>query len=164
MLFRGMELATAARLIETGIEKNKIQTWTDLGAGSGMFTNALSKLLPNGSTIIAVDQKPSKINVANGIHLRTIAGDFTKLDLEKVDGIVMANSLHYVQNQQAFIEKLATKTNRLILVEYNTDRGNQWVPYPISFNKLTSFVEATQIGSEPSQYHKEGIYSALILF
>jgi len=160
-----MESDAAVRLIEKGVVKENIQTWADLGAGSGMFTQALSKLLPAGSTIIAVDQKASKISVANGIQLRTITGDFTKLDLGNVDGIVMANSLHYVQHQQDFIRKISTKTSSLILVEYNTDRGNQWVPYPISFNKLRSYYpNAKQIGEEPSQYHKEGIYSALILF
>jgi ubiquinone/menaquinone biosynthesis C-methylase UbiE len=160
-----MELNAAVSLIQNGIPNSTTpQTWADLGAGSGMFTQALSKLLPDGSSIIAIDQKPSKINVTKGINLRTITGDFTKLDLEKVDGIVMANSLHYVQHQQTFIEKLSTKTDRFILVEYDTDKSNQWVPYPLSFNRLSSFVKANKIGFEPSQYHKEGIYAALILF
>jgi hypothetical protein len=31
---------------------------------------------------------------------------------------------------------------RLVVVEYDADRGNPWVPYPLSFRKLTSVAPA----------------------
>lgn len=161
-----MELDTALKLLEKGIsETDNIQTWADLGAGSGLFTTALAKLLPHGSSIIAIDKKLSKIASSNGVDIQARTGDFLDLDFGKVDGVVMANSLHYVKDQQAFLQRLATKTSRLVLVEYDTDRANQWVPYPVSFNKLRSYrPNAKQIGEEGSLYHKEGMYSALVLF
>lgn len=149
------------RLIEKGIEKEKVQTWADLGAGSGRFTTALSNLLPKGSSIMAIDKKPSNISIPN---VKTRTGDFLDLDFENTDGILMANALHYVKDQKDFIDRLSKKTKRLILVEYDTDRKNQWVPYPISFNKLKSlFPNAERIGHAPSQYHAEGMYSALLI-
>ena len=57
-----------------------------------------------------------------------------------VDGILMANALHYVRDKAAFIEKLKKylKTSgELIIVEYDTVRQNRWIPYPITFEKLT---------------------------
>jgi hypothetical protein len=160
-----MESDVAVGLIENGIPKDKIQTWADLGAGSGFFTQALSKLLPTGSSIVVVDKKIIPIKVANGIGTRTIAGDFLEVDFGKPEGILMANALHYVKDQQRFLAKLATKTKRLILVEYNIESSNQWIPYPITFDKLRSlWPNAKLMSHAPSSYHKQGIYSALLLF
>jgi ubiquinone/menaquinone biosynthesis C-methylase UbiE len=157
-----MEIKEAVKLIEKGVSKETIQSWADLGAGSGLFTKALSTLLPEGSSIVAIDKKVLKID-GPGITTRT--SNFLDLDFENADGVVMANSLHYVKDHEDFLQKLSAKTKRLILVEYNTDRANQWVPYPISFNKLkTIYPDAKQIGEHSSQYHSAGMYSALILF
>lgn len=165
-----MELATAIKLIEKGITSREKQTWADLGAGGGLFTNALSTLLPKGSSVIAIDRKPGKITVAEGIQLEIEAGDFTELPAlvfntnARLDGVLMANALHYVKDQQDFLKKLSTKTKQLIIVEYNNDNANTWVPYPISFVKLRSFYSAELLAKAPSQYSSEGMYSALISF
>jgi ubiquinone/menaquinone biosynthesis C-methylase UbiE len=159
-----MELQTAIRLIEGGISNNGIQAWIDLGAGAGLFTNALSTLLPKGSSITAIDKKLSHITVTEGIQLKMIKGDFTNLDFPNTDGILIANAFHYVKDQGNFLKSLKTKTSRLILVEYNTDKGNAWVPYPISFNKLQSIAAAKLLAKASSQYQANGMYSALILF
>lgn len=157
-----MELATAIHLIEKGITSTGKQTWADLGAGSGLFTNALSTLLPKGSTILAIDKKPSKITVAEGIQLQTKTGDFLKMDLGSVDGVLMANSLHYVKDQKDLLDRLSAKV--VLIVEYDTNKGNPWVPYPISFQKLESMTKAKLLARVPSQYNAEGMYSALISF
>ncbi len=158
-----MEIDVAVKLIERGILRDKVQRWADLGAGSGLFTKALSKILPAGSSILAVDKKISSITVDKHINLQTKNADFLSIDLGDRDGILMANSLHYVKDQQEFLKKV--KAERLILVEYDTDKGNQWVPYPISFKKLRSiYPSAELIGQTSSAYQKDGIYSALLLF
>jgi hypothetical protein len=57
---------------------------------------------------------------------------------------------------------------RLILVEYNADRGNPWVPYPLSYPTWeelayrNGFTEVQFLESVPSSFLKE-IYSALAL-
>ncbi|MEJ0031060.1 MAG: class I SAM-dependent methyltransferase [Bacteroidota bacterium] len=146
------------------IPTSSIQTWTDLGAGSGLFTNALSQLLPKGSTITAIDKSKSKIEVAAGINLVTKVGDFVTMGLEETDGVLMANSLHYVKDQKQFLNSLKKITKRVVLVEYNMDNPNAWVPYPISFNTLRSIIDAKLLAETPSQYQPRGIYSALISF
>lgn len=160
-----MELTEAIQLIGKGVRSDQKQTWVDLGAGSGLFTKALAALLPKGSSITAIDKNVSKISPGNDVKIKVHAADFLDFNFEDTDGVVMANSLHYVKDQKDFLSKLAEKTRRLILVEYNTDKSNQWVPYPVSFNKLRSiYPEAELIGEHTSQYHKEGMYAALILF
>ncbi|MEI9919008.1 MAG: methyltransferase domain-containing protein [Bacteroidota bacterium] len=159
-----MELKTATHLIEKAIPATGIQAWADLGAGGGLFTRALSQLLPKGSSITAIDKKASKIEVAAGINLIVKTGDFVTMKLDDVDGILMANALHYVKDQKDFLNSLKKITKRIVLVEYNMDNANTWVPYPISFNTLRSMADAKLLAEAPSQYQPRGIYSALISF
>ena len=46
----------------------------------------------------------------------------------------MANALHYVCDQDVFLEGLvaAMQEPNVLLVEYHTDTANPWVPFPIS--------------------------------
>ena len=58
------------------------------------------------------------------------------LSLPPLDGIVMANSLHYFKDREKILRHALSflKLNgALLLVEYNVDSGNMWVPYPLSF-------------------------------
>jgi hypothetical protein len=128
-----MELATAEGLIKNGVLGDEVQSWADLGAGSGLFTKALSNLLPKGSSILAIDKTISKID---GDGITVLKSNFLYLNFQHTDGVIMANSLHYVKDQEDFLHKLSKKTKQLILVEYDTDKGNQWVPYPISFKEI----------------------------
>lgn len=97
-----------------------------------------------------------------------ISADFTqKLDLPPLDGIVMANSLHFVRRKEPVLQLVRgylKPGGRLLLVEYNADRGNMWVPYPLSYGtweKLASSFSQTQLLARvPSRYFGE-IYSAM---
>lgn len=180
-----MELAVAERLIKKGIEFSKesfhqnsqFQIWADLGAGKGLFTTALSKSLAPGSTIYAIDTDKkvlNKIEVNKNISLQLINADFVhdSLPFESLDGILMANSLHFVEDKHSFLKHLKLKLKpegKLILVEYDMDKPNPWVPYPISFISLQALVAeagfhtVSKIGEEPSVYNRANIYAALIL-
>jgi precorrin-6B methylase 2 len=85
-------------------------TWADLGSGTGAFTLALAGLLGPGTVIHAVDRDRgalSDLERAIGarfpaVTLRVVVGDFTRaLDLPPLDGIVMANSLHFHRDREA---------------------------------------------------------------
>jgi ubiquinone/menaquinone biosynthesis C-methylase UbiE len=123
-------------------------TWADLGAGEGAFTLALADLLPHGSLIHAIDRdaralaelgrRYAKLGRGQGLaDLHTLQADFTRdLGIGGLDGIVMANSLHFVKDKGSVLARVRGMLKPgapLVLVEYDTDGGNQWVPYPLSF-------------------------------
>jgi trans-aconitate methyltransferase len=172
-----MELQEAITLIQTEeIIRNKQTTWADLGCGSGLFTRALADLLYTRSSIFAVDKRISsfqKNSFPNQVHVTTIETDFVRdiLSLQNLDGILMANALHFVRNKKQFIEKLAPLFRAdpvFLIVEYDTDIPNPWVPYPLSFVTLKKlftelgFNTVKKINEKKSLYRSGKIYSVLI--
>ncbi|MCS3797321.1 class I SAM-dependent methyltransferase [Niastella sp. OAS944] len=169
-----MQLTEAILLIQKGIvPQSSPQTWADLGAGKGLFSEALLSLLIPGSVIHAIDvQKRSNTGHNSSIifHQADFVND--KLPIPTLDGILMANSLHYVQDQVACIQKLKThlrnRTGVMVLIEYDTDAGNEWVPYPVSFARAQAifsdagFSSIEKIGERPSVYGRNSMYAALV--
>lgn len=167
--------------------------WADLGCGSGTFTLALADLLAPGSHIDAIDLKPT-INAqttSRGVTITPSTGDFTRLPLTypaaasgsrqpalqgpgsqptHLDGVLMANSLHYVREQQTFLTQLRALTSILLLVEYDTDRPvARWMPYPLSFTYATRLLQSTgwphvqKLGTRPSAFGRAELYAAFAL-
>ncbi len=154
--------------------------WADLGSGSGAFTLALAELLGPTGRIYSVDKNSSVLRQQEqAIHqfsptmnVTYITADFTRsLDLPQLDGIVMANSLHFVRKKDDVLQRVASylrPAGRLIIVEYNADRGNMWVPYPFTYENWETlaskngFVETRLLESRPSQF-LNGMYSAVSL-
>lgn len=106
-----MELQDAIKLIEGLGEKKTKETWADLGCGSGLFTYALAHLLPPESLIYAVDKSSFALEQLPNPNLVTIQKqqlDFvnTPLNFKESDGILMANSLHFVRDKITFLAKL----------------------------------------------------------
>ena len=154
-------------------------TWADFGSGRGAFTLALADLLGPAARIHSVDRDARALR-DQGAALRaqfpaasvqTHVGDFSQpLDLPPLDGALLANSLHFLDARQKdtaldLIRGYLRPGGRLIIVEYNTDRGNPWVPYPFSYPTWETlaarngFVATRQIASRPSRFHGE-IYAA----
>jgi len=110
--------------------------WADLGAGEGAFTVALAELLGPEAHITAVDRDARALRALDG-RFETKVADFTRpLELRDLDGVLMANSLHFVRDKQPVLEMvrgMLRKGGRLIIVEYGADRGNPWVPYPFTY-------------------------------
>ena len=130
-----MNRSELVALIKDGVE-SRGGRWADLGAGEGAFTLALSDLLGPDAHIVAVDKDAQSLGkIGRGIETRV--ADFTRpLDLHDLDGVVMANSLHYLRDKQPVLEAvrgMLRKGGRLIIVEYGADRGNPWVPYPFTY-------------------------------
>ena len=119
--------------------------WADFGSGSGAFTLALAELLGPTAEIYSIDQKNSSLRQQKQTmqtrfpdqRVHYITADFTKpIDLPPLDGLVMANSLHYQRRKDPVLQLVKgylRPGGRLILVEYNVDRGNMWVPHPLSY-------------------------------
>jgi hypothetical protein len=81
----------------------------------------------------------------------------------------MANSFHYVRHKNAFIEKcfsLFESDSYFVIVEYDNNKANPWVPYPIDFNSLEDFFfsygyNVKKLHERPSRYRGK-MYAALI--
>ena len=113
-------------------------SWADLGAGEGNFTRALADLLGPDARITAIDKDARALGSLDG-RFETQVADFTRpLDLHDLDGVLMANSLHYVRDKQPVLQavrEMIRPEGRLIIVEYGAERGNPWVPYPFTFTQ-----------------------------
>jgi ubiquinone/menaquinone biosynthesis C-methylase UbiE len=135
-----MDRSDLIALLRAGVT-TKGGRWADLGAGDGAFTFALAQLLGPGAQITAVDRDSGSLkrlaSAAGGAPIETVVADFTRpLNLSGLDGVVMANSLHFVREKApvlASVRDTLRPGGILILVEYETDKGNPWVPHPFSF-------------------------------
>jgi hypothetical protein len=164
-------------LAGSGVEALGPTVSADLGCGDGTFTLALADLLASGSSIHAIDRDRSALrgipSARKGVGISTHCGDFTKgsWPLTGLDGILMANSLHYVENQAAFIRSCEQqmKSQRLFLiVEYDTSHASRWVPYPVGQTRLTRLFQGAGyssirvLRSRPSVYRRAPLYAAVI--
>src|SRR5436190_19078030 len=128
-------------------KNQKPQLWLDLGCGTGLFTLALANNLPAGSKIVAFDKDEEALRkipaTVNDVVIQTVVADFMydALNVEEVDGTLIANSLHYVKDKETLLKKLISsmKTNGIFLiVEYDRHVGNQWVHYPLTIDAAKS--------------------------
>lgn len=154
--------------------------WADLGSGTGAFTLALADLIGPTGQIYSIDKDQRALKEQErairasfpATSARYITGDFTRrLDLPPLDGIVMANSLHFVRHKDPVLQLIRgylRPGGRFILVEYNADRGNMWVPYPLSYgtwellSRQNGFTQTQLLTTVPSRFFGE-MYSALSL-
>jgi ubiquinone/menaquinone biosynthesis C-methylase UbiE len=166
------ELIAPARLRALGPA-----TWADLGCGDGTFTRALAEALAAGSSIHAMDREASALkripSQHGAVRIQTHRGDFTRLPwpFHSLDGILMANSLHYVKDKAAFIRQCKAEMvppGRFVVVEYDTAHANQWVPYPIGVRALeemfrtTGYQSFALLGSRPSVFRRAEIYAVVV--
>jgi trans-aconitate methyltransferase len=164
-------------LADSGVDALGPATWADLGCGDGTFTLALAEVLAADSTIHAIDRDGSALrkipSTYKGVRITTQRGDFTNQPwpFADLDGILMANSLHFIEDQPTFIracEPRMTARRRFLIVEYDTDEASRWLPYPVSQIRLAALFAAAGyssirlLRSRPSVYRRASLYAALI--
>ena len=163
-----MDRADLVALLRDGIDERG-GDWADLGSGEGAFTYALSDLVGADAHITAVDKDGRALQgLAGDFEIRV--ADFTRgVDLRGLDGVVMANSLHFVRDKEPVLHSVRAMLKpggRLIMVEYDAERGNPWVPHPFTYatwEKLAAragFVGTRFLHSVPSRW-LNGIWSAV---
>lgn len=175
-----MNHADHVALLAAGVTQGEGGTWADLGAGTGAFTLALADLIGPHGIIHAIDRdrgalaelRSAFVSAIPQAEVRVRSADFTRrLDLADLDGVVMANSLHFVEDRAAvlgLVRGYLKHGGRLLLVEYDSDRGNIWVPHPMTFETwrnvaaAAGFVETRKLATVPSRFLNR-IYSALSL-
>lgn len=153
-------------------------TWADFGSGAGAFTLALADLLGKDGIIYSIDRdgkalREQQTAMQSRFPVVTVhyhQADFLqRIDLPKLDGILMANSLHFHRDKEAVLRRIKDYLRpggRLILVEYNVDHGNTWVPHPLSYTtweklaQIVGFAHTQLLATQPSRFLKE-MYSAV---
>lgn len=172
-----MDHADAVALIQGGVAGNQPAVWADLGCGDGTFTLALASLLPASSIVHAVDvdaAAPRRLPRFHGdVSIVPHVADFTRTHwpFAPVDGVLMANSLHDVADQAGFLRACAgsmSAPRQFVIVEYDTDLGHRWVPYPVSRAALRRLFPAGRwavqwLGTRPSVYRRAAIYAAAVV-
>ncbi len=172
-----MDHSNHTNLLRGGIERPG-GAWADIGAGAGAFTLALAELVGPGGEIYAVDRDASALH-ANERAMRARfpqarvqyqTADFTlPLALPLLDGIVMANALHFQRDQDGVVRLLRgylRPGGRLLIVEYNIERGNFAVPHPMPYSRWerladdAGFEHTELLARRPSRFLRE-IYSAV---
>ena len=152
--------------------------WADLGAGRGAFTLALADLIGPTGEIHAVDRDQSALQ-ANARNMRARfpdlrvqyeVGDYTRsLPLPPLDGIVMANTLHFQRDQPTVVRhcrRYLRPGGRLLLVEYNLNRARGAVPHPVAYphwRRLADdagFAHTALLATRPSRFLRE-MYAAV---
>ena len=146
--------------------------WLELGAGSGAFTLALLDLLGEKADVVALDRDANALRRLGEearrrfplAAVRTLVADFThplSVEPASFDGVLMANSLHFVRDKEpvlAGVIRMLKRGGCFLLVEYGSDRGNRWVPWPMSYAtwaELASRVglrETRRLGEVPSRF------------
>ena len=157
-----MDFSEAAELLEGAVPPNAGGTWADVGAGDGTFTLALARILGQGAHCIAIDRDRDALReleqraAAEEVRSRitTVAADFTgPFELPgtiAIDGLLFANSLHYVRDPRVVLARLARwlrPAGRVVFVEYDRRPANRWVPYPIDADKLPALCASAGLTS-----------------
>jgi ubiquinone/menaquinone biosynthesis C-methylase UbiE len=171
-----MEHEEHVALIRPGVHG---KTWAEFGSGRGAFVLALAELLGSEGRIYSVDRDPSALHKQKELvqarfpeaSITYLHADFTyPLQLPRLDGILLANALHFVPylRQVNVIRQARTYLRpggSLVLVEYDSERGNMWVPYPFKYKRWEETAaqagfSATRQLSYRSGSFLQGMYSA----
>lgn len=143
-------------LIQAGVTQPG-GVWADFGSGTGIFTLVLRELVGPSAEIYSIDKNASSLDRQrksfaerfpdSRVHFLEL--DFTKpITLPPLDGIVMANALHFIpfgdqeQTLSEICSHLKTERSHFILVEYETNHGRPWIPYPVEYDAFVNLAEA----------------------
>ena len=155
-------------------------SWAELGSGTGIFTVELYQLVGPKAEIYSIDKNRRALDKQRRTfetlfpeaHIHFLLRDFTtQLDVPPLDGILMANSLHFVAFdwQRALVARVCSYLKPkgiLLIVEYESHHGNLWVPHPITYASFdflageAGMVDIHRLAAIPSTFMGE-MYSAM---
>ena len=144
----------ALALLRPAVADVECGVWAELGAGTGVFTRALAALLGPEGRVHAVDADARALSALRASVARTSdrstvtvhEADFTRpLELPPLDGVLMANALHFARDAGAVLALAASYLRpggRFVLIEYQGRGPNPWVPYPVPAARFAELAPA----------------------
>jgi ubiquinone/menaquinone biosynthesis C-methylase UbiE len=171
-----MNTSEAVALIDAAVGR-RVGVWADLGAGDGTFTRALTELLGPTSRIYAVDRDAGAVaalrqwSTSNAANVIPVEADFTvpfnlpEFDEKLLDGMLLANALHFVRDADAVLARLVRLVRpggRVVLVEYDRRSGSRWVPYPIPVARLSALAAAAGLSTPAVTATRPSAYSGVL--
>ena len=160
-----MEQSEMVALIRGGVSEPG-GTWADLGAGTGNFSWALAELIGPQGTIYAIDRDAKAIRQLHqriaqadpGAAIIPQQADLTRpLDMRALDGVLMANALHFIRDQPAALALVAGCAKHATYVQDSAPVAGEKTPYtaPLAtagakFGALPAVVQntvRTQVGT-----------------
>ena len=148
--------------------------WADIGAGDGLFTRVLARLVGPNGTVYAIDRDAGAIDQLTALAasvrrgseapVKPLLGDVSEVRrIPPVDGALLANMLHFVPRDQqgSTLSEVAARlrpAGRIVVIEYDNRAANRWVPYPISRKELAELAgeagldEPDVTATRPSAY------------
>lgn len=172
-----MDQREMVALIRGGVAESG-GVWADFGAGTGNFTWALAELLGPSATIHAIDRDARAVETQRGrlksdppaaTVLPRQADVLRPLELPPLDGVLLANLLHFVRDQAGLLRRLRAMVRpggSLLVVEYEQSLPIPWVPYPLPVAHLATlvseagFTPAVQVGERRSPSSGRVLYAA----
>ena len=143
----------ALSLLSAAVPMADGEVWADLGAGTGVFTRALATLVGPAGHVYAVDEDDRALGAIRAwaaAQVTVLRGDVTQpLALPPLDGVVMANVLHFVAHAEAVLPRvvqLLRPGGRFVLIEYEGRRPGPWVPYPVSTARFRELAAIAGLG------------------
>ena len=92
------------------------------------------------------------------------------LDLPPLDGVLLANLLHFIRDQEGLLRRLHGQLKpggHLLVVEYDQSLPIPWVPFPVPFARFEAlareagFEAARQVGYRRSPSSGRGMYAGV---
>lgn len=109
----------------------------------------MRELIGPQATLYAIDQDAAALRAQRDAI--PISADFIQsIELPALDGLLMANALHWVRRQEAVLRLLAgylKPGGRLLLVEYELQWPRGYVPFPVPYARFEKLAQAAGLRS-----------------
>jgi SAM-dependent methyltransferase len=105
------------------------------------------------------------------VRIIPLKADFRReLDLPELgdgllDGVLLANSLHFVRDAKRVLQQIVTRVRvggRLVLVEYDLRAPSRWVPYPIDASEWPRLAASAGLNVAAVTAMKPSAYSGML--
>ena len=100
-----------------------------------------------------------------------MSADFTRaLELPglgdgPLDGILLANSLHFLRDAERFLTRLVQRVRvggRVVVVEYDRRAPSRWVPYPIDAAEWPRLAQAPGLSRPAITARQPSVYAGTL--